>query len=123
MFLTYQILYLQIAHLTAHLRAEESFKAPRLPRVHNLGEIAAETISSQAPTSDRSPLLFGGTRRASGLTSHFTAQRKFQGKWQSKLEAFDVALSHRFPRTPSQATLPGTALGKPDPPAIELGGG
>jgi hypothetical protein len=30
----------------------------------------------------------------------FTGQRKFQGKWQPKLEGFDVALGRRFPRTP-----------------------
>src|SRR5436305_270678 len=36
----------------------------------------------------------------------FTAQRKFQGKWQPKLEAFDVALSRRFLRTPSQSPQP-----------------
>jgi galacturan 1,4-alpha-galacturonidase len=35
---------------------------------------------------------------------NFTAQRKFQGKWQPKLEGFDVALGRRFsPRTPSQS--------------------
>src|SRR2546423_11260665 len=38
----------------------------------------------------------------------FTAQRKFQGKWQPKLEGFDVALGRRFsqnakPVTPCQA--------------------
>jgi len=33
------------------------------PRIHNPGE----TRSSQAPASDRSPLLFGGTCRAYGL--------------------------------------------------------
>jgi hypothetical protein len=31
------------------------------------GEMAAETRSSQAPTADRSPLLFGETCRASWL--------------------------------------------------------
>ena len=35
----------------------------------------------------------------------FTAQRKFQGKWQPKLEAFDVALSPPF----SQDAKPVTA--------------
>jgi hypothetical protein len=35
-----------------------------LLRMHNPGKKAAETRSSQAPTSDRSPLLFGGTCRA-----------------------------------------------------------
>jgi hypothetical protein len=43
---------------------------------------------------------------------HFTAQRKFQGKWQPKLEAFDVALSRRLLRTPRKGHGP---LGKPDP--------
>jgi hypothetical protein len=38
-----------------------------LPRILNPGEMAAETRSSQAPTADRSPLLFGGTCRASWL--------------------------------------------------------
>src|SRR5271163_4492611 len=39
----------------------------KFPHIHNPGEMAAETRSSQAPTSDRSPLLFDGTCRASWL--------------------------------------------------------
>jgi hypothetical protein len=39
-----------------------------------------------------------------------TAQRKFQGKWPPKLEAFDVALSRRFPRRQVSRPGQGTAL-------------
>jgi hypothetical protein len=47
----------------------------------------------------------GGLNRKRQRTRvDFTRQRKFQGKWQPKLEAFDVALSRRFPRTPSEVT-------------------
>jgi hypothetical protein len=39
------------------------------------------------------------------MSAVFTPQREFQGKWQPKLEASDVALSLRFPRTPRKGTV------------------
>jgi hypothetical protein len=35
-----------------------------------------------------------------------TAQRKFRGKWQPKLEGFDVALGHRFPERQASHPCP-----------------
>jgi len=48
-------------------RTEVGGEEARHLRILNPGEMAAETRSSQAPTPDRSPLLFGGTCRAPWL--------------------------------------------------------
>jgi hypothetical protein len=40
----------------------------------------------------------------------FAVQHKFQGKWPPKLEAFDAALSHRFPERQASYPSPGAAF-------------
>ena len=74
-------------------------------RIHNPGEMAAETRSSQAPTADHSPLLFGGTYRASWLYI----------RHNSIVESSGQTLA---PVTVSVLSLPG--IGEDDPVMVDI---